>query len=94
MITTYPRYLVPLDRVLTARVLGTILVLVLATGDRFVVNHAATVLWDQLALSGTTESDLVTRLVEHFAIDEERARRDVNTFLEMLRTRSLLVESL
>ena len=52
-------------------------------------NESATVLWRLLA-QGTTQAELVTTLTESFGIDEQRARDDVERFLQSCRERDLL----
>jgi hypothetical protein len=54
------------------------------------LNGSATLLWELLA-SPTTAGALAARLVQEYGIDEAAARRDVDSFLEMLRQRDLVV---
>lgn len=52
-------------------------------------NASATLLW-RLLDSGTTQAELEAALVAEFAIDERRARDDVERFLTSCRERDLL----
>lgn len=61
----------------------------LRTSTYFSTNASATVLWRLLA-AGTTREALVTALIEHFELDDERARADVETFLAACRQRSFI----
>lgn len=53
------------------------------------LNASGRVLWERVAAS-CTEAGLVEALVEHYAIDEERAAADVAAFLAELDRRELL----
>jgi len=61
----------------------------LATSEYISINVAGTALWPQL-LTGEDEAALATTLVDTFGIDEQTARRDVETFLDTLRSKALL----
>ena len=52
-------------------------------------NQSGTLLWQMLA-AGTTEADLVKRLVDRFGISGDRAASDVDVFLRGLEDRKLL----
>ncbi|MBW3574829.1 MAG: PqqD family protein [Actinobacteria bacterium] len=53
------------------------------------INAAGAVLWPAL-VRGTGEDELVALLLAEFAVDEVRARADVEAFLSMLAQRDLL----
>ena len=55
------------------------------------INGSGRVLWERLA-EPCSQDELNDALVEHFGIDESRARDDVAAFLGALRSRDLLVE--
>jgi hypothetical protein len=54
------------------------------------LNGSGRVLWERLAESPTSESELVQALIDRYEIDEARAAGDVSTFLADLRQRRLL----
>jgi hypothetical protein len=56
------------------------------------LNGSARRLWERLAQSSCSESELTAALVDEYGIDEERAATDVAAFLADLRRRDLLVE--
>lgn len=53
------------------------------------VNRAGALLWPDLA-EGTTRARLVTRLMEAFSVDENRAESDVEAFISWLEHERLL----
>jgi hypothetical protein len=55
----------------------------------FNANRTGALLWAALA-DGGTHDQLVARLVEAFALDEDAARHDVDAFLAELAERGLL----
>jgi hypothetical protein len=55
-------------------------------------NRSTAVLWPLLQ-EGATAERLTEALVDHFAIEPERARADVDGFVSDLRKRALLAES-
>lgn len=55
------------------------------------VNPSGSLLWTALG-TGATPSHLVSLVVERFSLDEERATRDVQVFLDDLSRRGLLEE--
>jgi hypothetical protein len=68
---------------------GRIVALLPGSSGHVVVNATGAVLWRAL-VSGADRGRLVITLVEAFAIDEQRAERDVDAFLAALRSRGLL----
>lgn len=56
-------------------------------------NAVGACLWKELEQE-TTQQALVSRLTEEFAVDEARAKEDVEKFLDGLRELQLLEESL
>jgi hypothetical protein len=60
-----------------------------ATSTYFAVNPSGTVLWRALA-DGTTQERLVDVLRDTYALPREAAERDVESFLESVRTCGLL----
>jgi Coenzyme PQQ synthesis protein D (PqqD) len=63
----------------------------LRTSTYLNTNGSGAVLWRALA-DGATNEELVARLVEEFGIDPDRARADVDRFLEAARGRALLAD--
>lgn len=61
----------------------------LGTSSYLGVNDTGSLLWPLVA-AGTTQDQLVDELTSHFPIDPERARADVGTFVERLRSLCLL----
>jgi hypothetical protein len=53
------------------------------------VNATGALLWKELA-RGTTRDELVSRLQAAFGLEAERAERDTDAFLDVLRERQLL----
>lgn len=47
----------------------------------------------ELLKNDCTVSDLITAMLEAYDVDEATAKRDVLSFLEMLRSNSMLIES-
>lgn len=68
---------------------GRIVALLPGSSGHVVVNSAGAVLWRALA-NGADREHLVNTLVDAFAIDEQRAERDVDAFLAALTSRGLL----
>lgn len=64
----------------------------LNTSAYLAVNDVGAVLWP-LVVAGTTEATLVAELTERFDVEEDRARADVDAFVERLRALSLVDES-
>jgi hypothetical protein len=54
------------------------------------LNATGSFLWPRLPEK--SEAELIRDLSEHFAVDEERARADLASFLAVLRERGLLLE--
>jgi hypothetical protein len=52
-------------------------------------NPSGTVLWERLA-EGTTRAELVAALQARWPIDEDRAARDVDAFIDAARSHGLL----
>ena len=61
----------------------------LGTSSYLGVNDTGSVLWPLVA-AGTTQDLLVDELTSRFRIDPERARADVDAFVERLRSLCLL----
>jgi hypothetical protein len=53
-------------------------------------NKAGALLWRRLSEGGATKQELVDILVETYGLDAERARTDVQAFLDDLAARGLL----
>ena len=68
---------------------GEIVALVADTSTYVSANSSGALVWNALA-AGATVEQLVDTLVERYDIAPERARADVEAFLETLRTRGLL----
>ena len=68
---------------------GEVVVLDRREGRYLAVNRSATVLWPAL-VEGTTEEGLVERLAERYRLDRDRARGDVQEFLDWLSGHGLL----
>jgi hypothetical protein len=56
------------------------------------VNRVGALLWETLADQGASKEELADRLVKAFAIPAERARSDVDTFVEGLKDAGLVEE--
>ena len=54
-------------------------------------NASGTLLWQTLQ-NGATRAQLVAVLVSRYAVEEERARADIDIFLGELRARELIAE--
>lgn len=65
------------------------IILDLRSSNYLTTNPAGTVLWRCLE-RGTTRSEMVSALLEEFEVDDERAARDVDAFLDDCRRRGLL----
>jgi hypothetical protein len=63
----------------------------LRTSTYLNTNGSGAVLWRALA-DGATDEELVALLVEEFGIDADRARADVDRFLDAVRARALLAD--
>ncbi|MFL5884724.1 MAG: PqqD family protein [Thermoleophilaceae bacterium] len=68
---------------------GEVVVLDRRQGRYLAVNPSGAVLWPAL-VEGATEETLVERLLSRYAVDREKARRDVGAFLDWLGERGLL----
>ena len=66
-----------------------VIVLDLRSNAYLSINQSGTALWDML-VDGATSETMAARLVSDFALDEERARTDVDAFVAMLSDRGLL----
>ncbi len=62
---------------------GEVIALDLGSGTYLTGNSAGSLLWKMLAV-GTTQEDLVARLVSEFEIEPQRALADVETFVNEL----------
>ena len=72
------------------RVVGDeLVVLELATSTCLTLNGTARTLWERL-VEGATQDDLETSLLDHYGVTKDRARSDVESFLEALLARQLL----
>jgi Coenzyme PQQ synthesis protein D (PqqD) len=80
------------ERVMWREVDDEVIVLDKRTWTYMGINGSGAVLWREIA-GGSTRPRLVARLLDAFGIDEERAGRDVDAFLELLRTHGLLAEA-
>lgn len=63
----------------------------LSTSAYLGVNDTGAHLWPLVAV-GTTEADLAVELMGRFGIDADRARADIGTFVEDLRSLGLLAD--
>jgi hypothetical protein len=54
------------------------------------VNRSGSLLWEALQ-AGATRSELVQMLVARYAVDHAVAERDVDSFIDFLRARGLVV---
>jgi Coenzyme PQQ synthesis protein D (PqqD) len=63
----------------------------LRTSTYLNTNGSGAVLWLAL-VEGATDEELVARLVAEFGIDADRARADVDRFLDAVRGRALLAD--
>ncbi len=70
---------------------GEVVALDLGAGSYVAVNDSGSLLWPLVA-DGTTESQMVEKLIAHFPIERERALADVGAFVDRLRTLSLVDE--
>jgi hypothetical protein len=68
---------------------GETVILDLASGSYLGLNATGTQLWAAL-VDGASQADLVTVLVDSFAVDAEQALLDVDRFLETCRARGLV----
>lgn len=68
---------------------GEVVALDLDSSTYFGTNRSGSVLWMRLA-DGATRSELVRSLTDAFDVDEDRAKAEVDAFVEDLRTRGLL----
>jgi hypothetical protein len=68
---------------------GEIIVVDLRSSRYLNVNSAGAALWPRLA-QGATHDELVSTLVETFAIPSDQAQKDVTAFVEMCVERDLL----
>jgi hypothetical protein len=69
---------------------GEVIVLDLASSKYLRLNASGGVLWEAVQAGATTD-ELVSRLVEEFAIDQETAQKDVIHFVQACTERELLV---
>jgi coenzyme PQQ synthesis protein D (PqqD) len=70
---------------------GEIVVLDMDASAYLSANPTGAVLWSAL-VGGATRSELVDRLLAGFDVDPQTAERDVDGFVDDLRTRNLLEE--
>lgn len=80
------------ERVEWRAVDGQVVALDLADSVYFTVNHAGGALWLELA-EGTGRERLVATLADNFAVSIDRARDDVDAFLDSLDERGLLARA-
>jgi len=66
-----------------------LVVLEVTTTTYLTLNGSARVLWERL-VDGVTRSELTDTLVDRYGITLEKADKDVDAFLDVLRQRSLL----
>lgn len=66
-----------------------VIVLDLRSNAYLSINQSGTALWEML-VDGSTPATMAARLVADFGVEEDRARRDVEEFVAMLRDRELL----
>lgn len=66
-----------------------LVVLEVTTTTYLTLNGSARFLWARL-VDGATPAELASALVEHYGIPDDQASRDVQSFLDVLRDRSLL----
>lgn len=64
-------------------------VLALDTSAYLGLNRTATALWPEIA-DGTTREALISRLLDEFDVDRDRAVADVDAFISTCRTHRLL----
>lgn len=69
---------------------GEVLAIDLVNSQYLAVNPSGALLWPLLA-EGATEEELTQALGEHFALEPQRARADVESFLGWLDAQSLLL---
>lgn len=55
------------------------------------LNESGRFLWELLETE-TTEEELVEKLIEKYHVDEERAKTDVQAFLNALREKEIIIE--
>lgn len=77
------------ERVEWREVEGEIVALNLESSTYLTVNSTGRVLWADLA-RGATRDELVEALIKAYGIERERAKADVDAFLDMLREQGLL----
>jgi hypothetical protein len=70
---------------------GEVVALDLDSAAYVMTNHTGSVLWPLVA-DGATEAQLVDALAARFPIEPDRARADVITFVDQLRTLALVDE--
>ncbi|TQN37944.1 coenzyme PQQ synthesis protein D (PqqD) [Blastococcus colisei] len=68
---------------------GETVVLDVASGSYLGLNATGSQLWGAL-VEGASRADLVSLLVQHFAVTPEEAGRDVDQFLDTCRARGLV----
>jgi hypothetical protein len=88
-VTTDGGFRVRRDAAVWREVDGETVILDLASGSYLGLNATGTQLWAAL-VDGASQADLVTVLVDSFAVDAEQALLDVDRFLETCRARGLV----
>jgi Coenzyme PQQ synthesis protein D (PqqD) len=68
---------------------GEVVALDLRTSTYLAVNETGATLWPAL-IEGATRDELVASLENGYGVERERAERDLDAFLELLRDRDLL----
>jgi hypothetical protein len=77
------------DDISWRKVGDSIVILDLASSAYLSVNGTGTLIWDRLT-QGATMDQLIADVLAGFEVDEPQARKDIETFVESLRTRSLI----
>jgi hypothetical protein len=78
--------------VLSADLEGETVLLNLETGVYFGLDEVGTAIWNALE-AGASVDEIVSRLLEEFEVEADRARSDVSKFLSSLEERGLIVPS-
>jgi len=58
----------------------------------FTLNESAAFLWNELVGSEFEENDAVQKLLDHYDVDEDQARKDVTAILERFREHKMVIE--
>lgn len=78
------------DQVLGRELDGESVLLDLDSGMYYGLNGVATVVWNRVVAGGEVDVDqLVAEVVDEFAVEPDRARREVEAFVEALRANRL-----